>query len=102
MLSKIRGIGGHEFYVIEAQVQAVRFHVEKAMAGFCSVVPVKTISGASREHHSRAAECSGSVPPMSSCRPSSLRTSRAAPKRAMVSTGARPSHDEFVNFMRPA
>jgi hypothetical protein len=62
---------------------------------------VKTISGAKIEHHSRAAECSDGVPPMSSWRPSSLRTKRAALKRAMVSTFARLNQEEFVNFMPP-
>jgi len=52
------------------------------MAEFCRGANAKTTSGAKSEHHSRAAAWSSAVSPMSSCRPSSLRTSRAAPKRA--------------------
>jgi hypothetical protein len=55
MLSKIRGIGGPEFYVIATQAQAGRFHAAKAVAGLRRDEDVKTTSGANSEHHSRAA-----------------------------------------------
>jgi len=59
-----------------------------------------TTSGANSEHHSRASVQSAAVPPISSCRPSAFRTSRADPNVAMTRQPAWPKK-KLVGVPKP-